>query len=147
MSQERGEVRLVPGTENTDAGDAWIRPQGSYGGSTASADGIQHAAGDATIDRIPVEHAKQHAAAVVGERVSTVRENRKREDAARRTTIAAVAESQNLARRFASAIEPVEERLRCVSQSREKQHAYDQLLPVGRQRQGRARTQVRTTGG
>lgn len=147
MSRGRGEVRLVPGTENADATDARVRPQGSHGGSTAGANGIRHAAGDATIDRMPVEHAERHATAVVGERVSAVGEDGKAEDAAGRTTFAAVAGSQNLARRFARAIEPMEERLHGMSQSREGQHAHDQPLPVGRQRQSRARTQARTTGG
>ena len=73
--------------------------------------------------------------------VSGMRKNR-----GGQTTVAAVAGSQSLVRRFASTIEPVEERLRGMSQSRERQHAHDQPLRVGRQRQGGARTQVRTTG-
>ena len=43
------------------------------------------------------------------------REDRKREDAAGRTTIRVVARSQSMARGFARAIESVEERLRNVS--------------------------------
>jgi len=70
-----------------------------------------------------------------------------RKDRGGQTTVAAVAGSQSLARRFASTIEPVEERLCCMSQSRKRQHAHDQPLPVGRQRRGGARTQVRTKSG
>jgi hypothetical protein len=40
------------------------------------------AATTATIDRMPVEHAERHAAAVASERVSAVRENGKGEDTA-----------------------------------------------------------------
>lgn len=145
MPRERGEVRLVPGTRNTDAASARIRPHSSHGGSIGT-DGIRHATGDATVERMPVEHA-EHAAAIVGKRVSTVGETGTRKDAAGRTTVAAVARSQDLARRFAAAVTSVEERLRGMSQSREGQHAHDQPLPVGRQRQGGTRTQARTTDG
>lgn len=134
----------MPGTKNTDAASARICPHSSHGGSVG-ADGIRHATGDATIDRMPVEYA-EHAAAIVGKPVSTVGEKGTRKDAAGRTTVAAVTRPQNLARRFAAAIESVEERLRCMSQSREGQHAHDQPLPVGRQRQGGAGTQARATG-
>lgn len=105
---------MVLGTENTNTADAWVRPQSSYGGSRG-ADGIRHTAGDATIGRMPVEHAEQHAAVVVDGRVSTVRENRKGEDVARQTTVVAVAGLQNLAQRFTLTIKSVEERLRSMS--------------------------------
>lgn len=125
-------MRLVPGTGSIEAADTRVRPHSSYGGRIG-VDGIRYAAGDAKVDGMPVEHA-EHAAAVAAERVSTVRENGKGEDAAGRTTVAVVARPQNLARRFARAIEPVEERLRGMSQLRERQHAHDQPMPVGRQR-------------
>jgi hypothetical protein len=50
----------------------------------------------------------------VAKRIPAVGEDRKREDAAGRTTIRAVTRSQGMARGFARAIKSVEERLRDV---------------------------------
>jgi hypothetical protein len=57
----------------------------------------------------------------VAKRIPAVGEDRKREDAARRATIRAVARSQSMARGFAQAIESVEERLHDVLQLRREQ--------------------------
>jgi hypothetical protein len=57
----------------------------------------------------------------VAKRILAVGEDRKREDAAGRATIRAVARLQSMARGFARAIELVEERLRDVLQLRREQ--------------------------
>ena len=98
---------------------AQICPHGKDSGSI-NANGIRYAASDATIGRIHVKPLIATAVAItiaitdVAKRIPAVREDRKREDAAGRTTIRAVARSQSMARGFARAIESVEERLRDV---------------------------------
>jgi hypothetical protein len=83
-----------------------IRPYGKDGGSI-NANGIQHAASNATIVRMHVKPLIATAVAItiaitdVAKRILAVREDRKREDAAGRATIRAVARSQSIARGFA----------------------------------------------
>jgi hypothetical protein len=111
----------VLGTRITETSTtAQICPH-SKDGSSINANSIRYAASDATIGRM---HVKPPIATIVtitiaitdvAKRIPAVREDRKREDAAGRTTIRAVARSQSIARAFAQAIESVEERLRNVS--------------------------------
>jgi hypothetical protein len=89
--------------------------------SSINANSIRYAASDVTIGRMHVKPPIVTVVAItiaitdVAKRIPAVREDRKREDAAGRTTIRAVARSQSMARGFARAIESVEERLRDVS--------------------------------
>ena len=115
-------MRLVLGTEAAETSTAaQIRAHGSDGVSN-SANGIRYTASDAAVVGMPVEPPVTArvpvAAAVVvvdiGKHISAVREEGKRQDAGGRTTVGTGAEPQNMARRFAGAIEPLEERLRDV---------------------------------
>jgi hypothetical protein len=99
---------------------AQIRPHGKDGGSI-NANGIRYAASDVTIGRMHVKPLIVTTVAItiaitdVAKRIPAVGEDRKREDAAGRTTIRAVVRSQSMVRGFARAIKSVEERLRDVS--------------------------------
>jgi hypothetical protein len=101
----------VLGTRITETSTtAQICPYGKDGGSI-NANGIWYAASDAIATAVVITIAITD----VAKRIPAVGEDRKREDAAGRTTIRAVARSQSMAQGFARAIESVEERLRDVS--------------------------------